>query len=1070
MTLTVQDAKFMRSRLAPNVIARPAVIKRMQEALSYPLTVIRAGAGYGKTTLINQAFPESRVATVWLHLSEQDVSPFVFLRHLVQAVACRFPDVGLHSMVALTWENRPSEPDLAEAIRYFIQELKTAVRDELLIILDDYQKTGDAPDIVKCIAILTELLPPNIHLVVSTREKLSLPEMAVKQAKAEVLEITQEELAFKQEETRELFCTAYGVHIDREFAGILVQRTEGWAMALCMLAQLMRKGFSGPDALAALPRSLAGLFEFLAQTYLRCQPEFIRCFLGRTSHLKLLKADDCDRILGISSSADILSSLENKGLFTFRVGQGIYRYHQLFQEFLQTSGMLSAEEIQRIHWSAASYYRRNDPELALEHYLDGGFFAEAAEVIREIYASRLAAGRHDGLARWLDRLPENVIAGFPELLLCRGDICRYEGDFAAALEFYSAAEKGFAKAKDNRGQYLAAKAFALLHLDTVQPALAEKYLAKALGLCGTAAPEERARLYQLMAENQVNLGRAEQANFYFRQANEIYLEESRGDVEARLLLRTGRLTAAKAILLRRARRQAPWHIPKSHRETPLLLSLINSFMGEVDEALENARKGLNIGERLNAVFVQAIGYMRLGHAYQLRSGAEADEAEKYYRKAMEITATLGVERCKAEALWGLCLLYGHSGSLEKAVYYGLEGLRVTQEVKDEWMAVLLELALAIAYWQNGVIAKAQDWLKQARSGAIRCGDSYLAAVAALWLAQIALKTEDYEQFHLHADALFAAVQIHGFDCLLSRPTLLGLRDVKAAAPLLLAAKREKIREEVVGALVTELGLPSALMEHPGYTIRVQTLGPFAVWRGIEEVKPREWQREKARRLFQYLLTKRSHLVSKEQIIEDLWYGKGTENDFKVAMNAMANVLEPNRPGRRNCCYIVKHDSHYSLNLAAGIIVDADEFETTIVRANRIMDKDPEQAIRLFRVALNMYKGDFLQECSYEDWCLEERERLLVLYLTTAEKMATLLIERGETEEAASLCLRILAKDRCWEKAYCLLMQCYYQQQNRAMIMKVFRQCQENLRAELGIPPSGETMALFKQLTGQMNTG
>lgn len=72
----------------------------------------------------------------------------------------------------------------------------------------------------------------------------------------------------------------------------------------------------------------------------------------------------------------------------------------------------------------------------------------------------------------------------------------------------------------------------------------------------------------------------------------------------------------------------------------------------------------------------------------------------------------------------------------------------------------------------------------------------------------------------------------------------------------------------------------------------------------------------------------------------------------------------------------------------------------------------------------MYQGDYLEESPYEDWCVEERERLQVLYLRVSERVAQMFARRGDCEASIEVCGKLLAKDNCWEEAYRLLMTCY----------------------------------------------
>ncbi len=1058
-------AKFLRPKLAKHVIERAGIVQKVRDAIQFPLTVIRAGAGYGKTTLLNQAFSDNQTDLLWINCSEEDSAQQTFLLHLAHALLRRFPEIGEKASRMLVWDERQGASDPGAAISGLAEQLDRELTRDTVIVLDDYQLIAEHSAVHKLVEQFVEQLSDRIHVIIASREKAPLPGLAIKRAKGLVLDIGEADLAFKQDEIRELFQTQYALPLDERMAAILSAKTEGWIMALHMLGQLMRKGYSWESALASLPQSMLELFEHLLTYYLANQSEEIRVFLRQTAFLELMQGEDCDAIFSREQSSELLKSLETKGLFTVRIGDGMYRYHHLFRDYLRRMSGFTPAELAKLHFKAASrYLEKEDRRQAVEHLLAGKFYTDAIEIMKDMTGELMTTGRHGELQRWLDLLPAELLSSAPELILCRGDMYRLTGDFTAAQECYALAEAGFDAAGSTAGRYQVAKAYALVYLDTVQPVLAEQYLMQALGLVDKSGAQEKARLYQLLAENMVNLGRAEEAAALFQQANELFLEDSRGDVEARMNLRTGRLHMAKSILQRQEGRRSQYRLPRSHREAPLLRSLLNTFMGEVDEAWANAQEGLHIGITMKAVFVQAVGYMRLGHAKQLKSWTEMDEAVECYQQALGIVSSLGVEKGKAEPLFGLCVLYGHHGSLEIALRYGMEGLRVSKQSKDDWMSAVNELAIAIAYYKAAAYEQARNWADCAFQSFVRCGDSYLSTVSLFWQAMTAAATDEQAAFRRFGENLFLRTQSNDLDFLFTRPTILGLRDPQEVVPFLLRAEQAGICRTYVTALLEDLGSAAGLERHPGYTLRIQALGQFRVWRGLEEIRAKEWQREKAKQLLQYFVTCRKRLIHKEQIIEALWSEAGSDGDFKVAMNALVKALEPLRNARTNSFYIVKQNSSYGLNLATGIQLDVDEFESCISRGTRMLEKDPDQAIRLYRLALNQYQGDFLPECCYADWCQEERERLLMLYITTAERMAQRLFEKGELEECISLCLRIIGKDCCWEEAYRLLMQCYYRQNNRAMVIRVYRQCRDNLKSELGVVPAKETGELFKKLS------
>jgi LuxR family maltose regulon positive regulatory protein len=291
--------------------------------------------------------------------------------------------------------------------------------------------------------------------------------------------------------------------------------------------------------------------------------------------------------------------------------------------------------------------------------------------------------------------------------------------------------------------------------------------------------------------------------------------------------------------------------------------------------------------------------------------------------------------------------------------------------------------------------------------------------------------------------------------LLTQPTFLGLKDGQAAIPLLLEARARGIEVRYVERLLDATDM-AGIEYHPGYSLAVRTLGPFAVWRGDEPVTARDWTREKARQIFQLLLTYRGQWFYREQIVDHLWprlSPDAAERDFKVALNALNRALEPDRP-RGAPSFVVMRKGHvYGLNPAACVLVDADDF-------GQLAASDDAESLQR---ALALYKDDYLPDSLYEDWSAAERQRLRHLYLTTAERLARHLLQAGSWDEAVEVCQAILARDNCWEAAYRLLMQIYEAQGNRTLLHGTYQRCVATLQEELGVEPSPTTQALFERL-------
>ena len=248
---------------------------------------------------------------------------------------------------------------------------------------------------------------------------------------------------------------------------------------------------------------------------------------------------------------------------------------------------------------------------------------------------------------------------------------------------------------------------------------------------------------------------------------------------------------------------------------------------------------------------------------------------------------------------------------------------------------------------------------------------------------------------------------------------------------------------------------------------MQAFGAFRVWRGEQEIELREWQRDKARQLFQLFLTMRGQPLQREAITERLWPSlsqEAAQRDFKVALNAMYKALEPARPADAPSAYIARDGTAYWLREEADLAVDALAFERDCETALRRLDAMPAggpeiaSAVEALEEALAAYRGDYLPEALYDDWSRAQRERLLALCLRGSERLAVARLRQGQAEAAVRLCEAIVARDPCWEGAYRLMMEAQSALGNRAQALRAYQRCAEALRAELNVAPSPATEA------------
>ncbi len=1169
--------KLMPPRLHRRVLPRPALAARLQEALEYRLTIVQAGPGYGKTTLLadlaaqlasgtspgprppgmrtldssHPGRPDCRLA--WYSLDESDNDPRQFLSYLIGACSLALPDLPDTPTAMLQEISQGHQTGRwTWALDALINALAERLDGPALLVLDDYHFVAGSPEVVTLTDRLIAHLPADLHVIITTRHPLNLPGMVTWRARDQVMELGSRELAFQPGEIAALFRDAYGMALSPAEVTALADKTEGWPIALQLIWQGLRSGVAVNAADLLNDRqgiaSLTALFDYLARDLLDRQPAELADFMRRTAVLRELTPEACAAVLAepVASAepfarddrrlaaSELLRRLQELDLFIVTLGEGQYRYHHLFHDFLRAQAAHDPAGVLQRHRRAAEHYQAGGLfEEAIYHWLEAADHAQAAAAIERVAEPLLRSGRLDTVANWIAALPADIVAGRPLLQAYLGDVNRLRSRFAEALAWYSSAEQIWRARNDLPGISRALHGQAMVYLDTVRPAEAEKLLQEAVRLSERIPDRQaRARLLDLLAENKLNTGKPAEAEQLHREARILREEGPTEDtLSVRAKIRTGRLDEAQRILEawaateRQEAQQGHFHPPRFHRETVLLLALIHVLRGRPEQGYTLANEGIALGERLNSPFVTAVAHMRLGHALQmLGSGgrvpaspgrtqaiahagydATADEslrssgfsrstrreatkavtaqerhfgaelcspaqAIRCYEIAIAIGDRLDVRRTRAEAMWGLTRAYGFSGDLESARRAAAEGVEIAQWAGDPWIEALTRLALGAGHVLAGRTAEGVEILSQALIAFRDCGDVYGRAAARLWLAVAYHDLRQEQHLMPCLRDLLALCESNGYDALLTNPTFVGLPDPRRAVPLLILARDRRERPAYARRLLAELGLAD-IQVHPGYQLRVQTLGGFRVWRGEAEVAAREWQRDKARQLFQLLITERSRWLQRDEITERLWPDLSPDaavRDFKVALNALNKAIEPHRTADAPFAFVVRDGSTYRLRPEADLWLDADAFRAACEEGLRLLAAgEAEAGLAQLRAGLALYRGDYLPDALYEDWSSEERERLLALYLRTADRLAGELIRRGAYDEGLQLCEAILSKDICWERAYRLMMTAYAAMGNCGQAFKTYSRCVDALRAELDVPPSAQTTALYRQLCGAL---
>jgi LuxR family maltose regulon positive regulatory protein len=407
-------------RLRQQLVHRHHLIKRLQQAMEAPLTLISAPAGFGKTTLLCQWLAESGSDAAWLSLEPGDNEPMRFLSSVIAALQTLDPHLG-SSALALVHTAPPAPPPEAVLAQLAAELLESAHRD-LILVLDDYHViTNEA--LQRAVGALMEYLPPHLHLVIATRVDPALP-LARLRVRGQLCEVRATHLQFSAEEAGIFLETVMGLDLEASALVALHHRTEGWIAGLQLAALSLQGRSDVQQFLADFSGSHHYLVDYLVEEVLARQPEAVQSFLLQTSILDRLTGPLCDAVTGRTRSDVLLEHLEHANLFLIPLDEHRqwYRYHHLFAEVLRARLLREAgtAELAALYTRASVWYEQNGmPAEAIEAALSAGDFGRAARFIDldgPLVQSMLGGYEARTLIGWLERFPHEML--FSDAHLC----------------------------------------------------------------------------------------------------------------------------------------------------------------------------------------------------------------------------------------------------------------------------------------------------------------------------------------------------------------------------------------------------------------------------------------------------------------------------------------------------------------------------------------------------------------------------------------------------------------------------------------------------------------------------
>jgi len=358
--------------LKKQFLKRKRINDRLARVYDYPLTIVEAPMGYGKTTAVREFLETKKIKPIWITFQPDNGSVDYKWKKVCDEISKWNQIVG-ETLKRLGF---PVDVPQMDQVLSVLSNMNTD--ESLVMVLDDYHLTEYEPLDRLIELIVTERIE-DFHLVIITRNTGNLNSVELV-AKGFCNLITQEVLKFTETEVRN-YCVMMMETISEKDMQKINDYAGGWITLTYMLLLGLEKG---------IPVGMnMTIDELISLTLFDVYDETTRVFLIKLSIMDSFTAEQAQFITGESLTADILRKIKKENSFIyFDEVNKTYQIHVVLLDFLRSKQNLLVDEKQ------ALYIRLG------EWYLDKLNFPKA-------YACFYHAGEIRRILKHLDN-PENI--------------------------------------------------------------------------------------------------------------------------------------------------------------------------------------------------------------------------------------------------------------------------------------------------------------------------------------------------------------------------------------------------------------------------------------------------------------------------------------------------------------------------------------------------------------------------------------------------------------------------------------------------------------------------------------
>lgn len=250
---------------------------------------------------------------------------------------------------------------------------------------------------------------------------------------------------------------------------------------------------------------------------------------------------------------------------------------------------------------------------------------------------------------------------------------------------------------------------------------------------------------------------------------------------------------------------------------------------------------------------------------------------------------------------------------------------------------------------------------------------------------------------------------------------------------------------------------------------ISTLGEFDIKLDGQSILKDSSRMYKIYRLFEFFLTFRNKKLLPETIIDNLLSDSESDdpkNILRTQIFRLRKIISAFIPKNEDAAKYLNlnfTNGYYSLEIGENTVIDIDEFEDFIQKADNEKDYNINNAINNYQNAINLYKGLYMSDNAYEVWLVPTRNYYQRLYVKTLYKLIDLLKKNEENERIIALCEETLLIEPFEENIHIELMEALLRIGQNKSAMNHYEYSINMLEKELDAKPSHRFTDFIKKI-------